>query len=79
MNTDDHDKVEQIAKRLRAEKSHRRQALGHMLAKIAGALTAIKWRESGEWGEAEENRALDAVLYPSELTHPSEQKPSVEP
>jgi len=55
-------KINDIAERLKDEKSPLRRALGEHLELISDAMKAIEWNDSDDWGPEEERKAIVAVF-----------------
>lgn len=56
-------KVDDVAAELQLDyQSPERRAFGNMLEKVAKALYAIEWVDSGDWGTGDDTRAIMEAL-----------------
>ena len=55
-------KFDDVAEKLLAEQSPARRSLGKQIQLIAKALHDIEWVDSGDYGEGDDEAAIDAAL-----------------
>lgn len=55
-------KFEEVASRLKESKNLKRKALGFQIQKIAEALHAIEWVDSGDYAEGDDIKLIEEAL-----------------
>lgn len=59
-------RVESVARHCISSDLPERRAFGRHLAKVAKALHAIEWVDSGDWGQPRDADAIRAVITPEQ-------------
>lgn len=61
-----HEKVDEAARRCVSSDVPERRAFGRHLVKVAKALHAIEWVDSGDWSQPRDSEAIRAVITPEQ-------------